>query len=271
MDSLTAECRLELAMLRRFVREGDESAFAELVDRHADRVFATCQRILRHRALAEEATQEVFFRLVKAAATVQSSLGAWLHQVATRLAIDLRRSEVRRIERERAYERMQDRGGPAWADVAPHVDEAIEQLDELDRRLLVAHFIERRTLRELAPQWGASPATLSRRLRGALARLRSQLQRRGVAFSLAAAAGLLRHGAAEAATPALRAQLGRVCMVSGYAATATAVTAGGVKAAIVATVVAIVLIVGAAMVWRVMPRTASAPHTAPARVLEERP
>lgn len=235
-------------VLARFMRYADGSAFAVLVDRHADRVLATCQRILRHRGLAEEATQEVFFKLAQARARagVPSSLAAWLHTVATRLAIDVRRRESRRIARERAYEQARERDTRTWADLAPHVDEAMETLDEPDRLLLVEHFIQRRSLRELASAWRTSPATLSRRLRRATATLQQRLSQRGVVFTLAAAVGLLRAHTAEAASPALRSSLGKLSMVAGHTAAVTTISAAS---GLIAAMIGMLLLVGAAAAW----------------------
>lgn len=237
------------AALRAFVREGDASAFAVLVDRHAGRVYGTCLRILGRTDLAEEATQEVFFRLAKQRPSAMRALGAWLHRVATHVAIDMRRSEQRRRRRELEHAAMRPAEAVRWSDLAPHVDQALDALEEEDRTLLIGHFLERRSLRELARAWGTSVATLSRRLRGALRRLREQLERQGVTLTVAGGLALLRAGRAEAAPAGLREPLGKLAMVSGAAGSAGHAAAWAKAIAIALVLTATLVCAAAAVRW----------------------
>jgi RNA polymerase sigma-70 factor, ECF subfamily len=79
-------------------RADREAAFADLMDRHARRVFAVCLRVLRDHADAEEATQETFVRLARAAEgfRAEAALSTWLYRVAHNVCTDLVRREARR-------------------------------------------------------------------------------------------------------------------------------------------------------------------------------
>lgn len=78
-------------------RAGDAAAFATLVRQHQRAVYSLALRMLSDRHKAEDLAQEVFIRLHRKLATVQSDthLRFWLRQVTSRLAIDRLRREPR--------------------------------------------------------------------------------------------------------------------------------------------------------------------------------
>jgi RNA polymerase sigma-70 factor (ECF subfamily) len=78
-------------------RSGDPSAFTTLVRRHQRTVYSLALRMLADPHQAEDVAQEVFMRLHRKLALVQSDehLVFWLRQVTTRLAIDRLRREPR--------------------------------------------------------------------------------------------------------------------------------------------------------------------------------
>jgi DNA-directed RNA polymerase specialized sigma24 family protein len=69
-------------LLRDFAGRGCESAFQELVRRHADLVFATALRRVGDAAAAEEVTQDVFIVLARKAAWLRAdaSLAGWAYR-----------------------------------------------------------------------------------------------------------------------------------------------------------------------------------------------
>src|SRR4051812_33090337 len=169
----------DLALLRRFAEAGDESAFAEIVRRYAGVVFASCRRVLQDHGLAEDVTQETFLRLMKEPDRCSQSLGGGLHRSATRLALDVRRSETARRRREERHEPPQPDPATydltevaAWREISPKIDEALAELPDEAREVLVAHFLRGRTQADLAAEWGTSPATVSRRVKAAIEALR---------------------------------------------------------------------------------------------------
>jgi RNA polymerase sigma-70 factor (ECF subfamily) len=219
----------DLSLLRRFSEQGDEAAFSEIVRRYAGVVFSACHRVLRDRSWAEDVAQETFFRLVKGPDRVSHSLGGWLHRAATRLAVDTLRSERARHRREQTYESPaleQDNdpsaaggsfGGAAWQEVSPAIDEALDEMDDDSRELLVRHFLQGTAQAELAEEAAVSAATMSRRVKHAVAELRQKLTKRGVTIAPAVLLLLCARNAAEAAPAALMGQLGKMAMVSGAA------------------------------------------------------
>jgi RNA polymerase sigma-70 factor (ECF subfamily) len=78
-------------------RNGDLSAFNEIVTRYERVVFAVCMRLLRDRATAEDATQDTFIRAWGAVPTFHGeTLRPWLLRIATNRAYDLLRARSRR-------------------------------------------------------------------------------------------------------------------------------------------------------------------------------
>lgn len=78
-------------------RSGDAAAFTTLVRQHQRAVYSLALRMLSDRHKAEDLAQEVFIRLHRKLALVQSDahLVFWLRQVTSRLAIDRLRREPR--------------------------------------------------------------------------------------------------------------------------------------------------------------------------------
>jgi RNA polymerase sigma factor (sigma-70 family) len=205
----------DLTLLDRYRDQGDQVAFAEIVRRYASAVFSTCMRIVGDRARADDISQETFFRLSQKPHMVKQSLGGWLHTAATRLAIDVVRSETSRAQREAAYEPKPPSEAVKWSDVSPRVDEALAELPDEMRVLLVRHFLQQKTQCQVAAEMKTSPATVSRKIKAAVEALRERLAKKGVAIAALALIGLLRENGAQAAPAELMMQLGKITMLSG--------------------------------------------------------
>src|SRR6516164_4379781 len=93
-------------VLRRFVTQRDDDAFAVLVYRHGPMVWGVCQRVLRHRQDAEDAFQATFMLLARKAAGITShqAVGSWLYSVAYRTALEAHMSNARRRAREKSLD-----------------------------------------------------------------------------------------------------------------------------------------------------------------------
>jgi RNA polymerase sigma-70 factor, ECF subfamily len=80
-------------------RAGDEEAFGRIVDAHRDMLQAHCYRMLGSAHDAEDAVQETLLKAWRALASYrgQSSLGTWLHRIATNVCIDAIRRRPKRV------------------------------------------------------------------------------------------------------------------------------------------------------------------------------
>jgi RNA polymerase sigma factor (sigma-70 family) len=240
----------ESALLRRFVAMGNTEAFAEIVRRYAGLVYGTCLRVLADTDQAADATQETFFQLMKKGGEVRGSLAGWLHRVAVGKAVDVIRTDAARRRREEQYADTRAGREWTWQEVAPYVDEALDRLDPGTRELLVRHYLEGRSMTELADQTGVSRATISRQLDAGLQRLRAELQRRGVLVAAAALSTFLTENTAQSAPAVLLQQLGKITLMGAQAAplAASAGSLSSVLSAGLAAVAKIKLLAAAATV-----------------------
>jgi RNA polymerase sigma-70 factor (ECF subfamily) len=88
---------LELA---RAAREGDESAFEEIMRRYSRRVFHYASKFFRQRSMVEEAAQEVFLKAFTELGSFEGrgSMEGWLTRITTNTCLNLLRSSKRRPE-----------------------------------------------------------------------------------------------------------------------------------------------------------------------------
>ncbi len=207
----------DLSLLQRFTETGDPAVFAQIVQRYAGVVFSASQRILNDEARAQDVAQETFFRLMRQPRLVTHSLGGWLHRSATHLAIDARRSELSRRQREKNYwlHRENDTRGsePRWEDVSPYVDQAMIELPEPMRILLVRHFLQGTSQNDLAAEMNISPATISRKIKSGVEELQKLLKKKGIYVAFFALAEFCTKETAKAAPTKLMMELGKMQMV----------------------------------------------------------
>jgi RNA polymerase sigma-70 factor, ECF subfamily len=72
------------------VREGDETSFALLLQRHRGPVVNFLHRMVQNRAISEELAQEVFLRIYRSRGTYEptAKFTTWLFRIATHLALN---------------------------------------------------------------------------------------------------------------------------------------------------------------------------------------
>src|SRR2546426_6367740 len=121
----------DIDLLREYARNGSEEAFATLAARHVNLVYAAALRQVRDPHLAQEVTQATFLILVRKAAKLgpRTVLSAWLYRTARYAAADALKVRSRRLKYEQEAAHMEpDPADPTWDQVAPLLDEAVNQL-----------------------------------------------------------------------------------------------------------------------------------------------
>ncbi len=162
-------------------REGsDGPAFVELVRRHRQRVWALCYRLMGDEHDASDAAQEVFVRLFvnRGKFEGRSKFTTWLHAIAVRTCLSLRRARGRRSRRETTtetamLEQAADRH-QATPSAAMDVYQVLGILSEDDRALLILKYAENYTFEELAAIFGLSTSACKMRV----FRARDKIQQR---------------------------------------------------------------------------------------------
>jgi RNA polymerase sigma factor (sigma-70 family) len=222
----------EKSLLKRYVDERDEVAFAALVQRYGPLVLGVCRRILRHEQDAEDAFQATFMVLARKARSItrSASTGGWLYRVAYRIALKLKGRKTRRTMHD---QELPDFPAPdehpewAWREVRVVLDEEINRLPQKYRVPFILCYLDGKTNEQAAQQLSCPVGTLTSRLAWARKRLRARLARRGVTLPAGVlAAALAAHGLA--AVPVTLAEVtthGAVQFALGKAAGAGSLTA----------------------------------------------
>src|SRR5439155_14960302 len=142
-------------LLRRFVPERDEAAFAVLTQRHAATVWGVCRRILGHQEDAEDAFQATFLVLVRRAAAIREAhlVGPWLHGVACRVAAKAKTYADWRRRRERELPEVvaaADDDELQWRELRPLLDEEVNRLPERYRAPVILCYFQGKGYQEAA-------------------------------------------------------------------------------------------------------------------------
>ena len=215
-------------LLRRYVRDRSETAFAELVRRHINLIYSAALRLVNGDAhLAEDATQMVFADLARKAArlTQHTSLTGWLCTSTRFVAANFRRAEQRRSAREQEAHTMNaifntTESEPDWSQIRPLLDEAMHTLDAEDREAVLMRHFENRSYAEIGASFGLTENAARMRVERALGKLHGALAKHGVTSTAMALAGLLTANAVGAAPAHLAAKVMSAALTG-------AATAGG--------------------------------------------
>jgi RNA polymerase sigma-70 factor (ECF subfamily) len=151
-------------------REGsDGPAFAELVRRHRDRVWRICYRLMGNEEDASDATQEVFVRLFfhRDKFAGRSRYTTWVHGVAVRTCLAMRRSRGRRQKRVGLFGEAAIAEAPARTSEegdSIDLDTMLDTLDEEDRAILILKYSEGYEYDELAEMFDISTSACKMRV-----------------------------------------------------------------------------------------------------------
>jgi RNA polymerase sigma factor (sigma-70 family) len=166
------------ALLRAFAREGSETAFRCLVDRHSGWVYAGAFRQLRDAHLAEDATQAVFVLLCQRAKKMkpEQKVSGWLFVTLGYTVKSILRSRRRRQRHEKlaAIERPAS-CAPSPPPLADDLDAAVARLSEGDRTAILLRFYQGMSFGAIASTLDISDETAKKRVTRAIARLRERL------------------------------------------------------------------------------------------------
>lgn len=181
-----------LELLQR-VAARDESALAELYDRHNGLAYAVIRRILRDTSEADDVLQETFVRVWSRAETYDARLGspeAWLVRIARNRAID--RVRARRVREHLAVDTgVTETGASRVPEPETHVTpehvvqdaatsrairRALTDLPDAQRALIEAAFFEGYTHHELATRFNVPLGTVKTRIRSGLTTMRGRLE-----------------------------------------------------------------------------------------------
>ena len=181
------------ALLVARLAAGDDHALAEIFDRLAPAVYGSALRVLGDAAAAQDVVQDVLVELWCHPGRYDPAAGTlrtYLTVLARHRAIDLVRSELRRVARqEHSYRLVPREADPtafeevAASEAAAAVRTAIGLLPESQRVIVELAYFRGMTYREAAVAAGVPEGTAKSRLRLALAKLETVLDRQLLEWS----------------------------------------------------------------------------------------
>jgi len=175
------------AVLAARLAAGDDHALAEAFDALASSVYGSALRVLGDNSAAQDVVQDVFVELWSHPGRydpMAGTLRTYLTVLARHRAVDLVRSELRRVARqERSYRLTPAPPANGAGDVvlaaetASLVRAAVQQLPASQRQVVELAYFEGLTCRQVAHAVGIPEGTAKSRLRLALAKLEEMLDR----------------------------------------------------------------------------------------------
>ena len=188
MEAAVALERDAQLMLR--VREGDDTSFALLLDRHRGPVVHFLYRMVQNQAVSEELAQEVFLRVYRSRATYEptAKFTTWLFRIATHVALNSIRDRKKEKGHESLSEEMLDGAERQMADRQQTVEQemvhevkvrevrqAIEALPAKQRAAVLMHKYEGLDYAQIAGVMSCSESAIKSLLFRAYESLRGRL------------------------------------------------------------------------------------------------
>ena len=176
------------AQLIQQVLQGDQEAFAVLVNKYQKGVHALAWRKIGDFHIAQEITQDAFLRAYQKLETLKNHnlFGGWLYVIASRLCADwfekkslpeqslevTDMSEVNHVSYSRYVAQKQE----AEADETRReiVKELLQKLPESERTVMTLHYLGEMTIKTISEFLGVSPNTVKSRLSRARNRLKKE-------------------------------------------------------------------------------------------------
>lgn len=185
------------AELVRNFKEGDRSAYAEIVRRYQNRVYSLCHRWLSNDQVAEEVAQDVFVALFKSLHGFRgdAQLSTWIYRIVINHCKNRRLYRMRRkVDRHDPIDgdpRDEDPRAVQLASTGPGTDAGLHrqeagrllsaglaELDEEQRHIILLRDIEDLSYEEIGEILGLPRGTVKSRLHRARAQLAKLLSRR---------------------------------------------------------------------------------------------
>lgn len=168
------------AALVQAARAGDMGAFEELVARHRDKVYARAYSILRNEDEALDVSQEAWVKGWQRLGQFhgKAAFATWITRIVINLCLD-RLRKLKRDQAESIEELDEESGGverqmqvvspsPSAGlereELRKRIDEALGQLSETHRTVLILHEFEGMNYKEIARSMGCSLGTVMSRL-----------------------------------------------------------------------------------------------------------
>lgn len=184
------------ARLISLYKEGNESAFHELLNRHKSKVYTTAYLIVKDKYIAEDLLQEAFIKAIKRIKSgtynEEGKFAPWISRIVHNLAIDHFRKQKR-------YPTIVMEDGTPVFNSIEFTEESIESvkikdethsklrdliktLPEAQKEVLMMRHYADMSFQEIADTTGVSINTALGRMRYALINLRKKMEQTNIAY-----------------------------------------------------------------------------------------
>jgi RNA polymerase sigma factor (sigma-70 family) len=163
------------------------------VKRHVNLVYSAALRQVNGDAhLAQDVAQTVFADLARKANSFskRTTLTGWLYTSAHFAAAKIVRTENRRHDREEKFMREpthENAPETDWGKIRPVLDDAMHELKETDREIILFRYFENRPFADVGAKFGLNENAARMRVERALEKLRDIFTRRGITTATALA------------------------------------------------------------------------------------
>ena len=178
-------------------RRGDRAAFDQLVSKHQQRAYQYAYRLTRDPEEAADVVAESFIRMFKALDNFKgdSAFTTWMYRIATNCFLDIRKKKrskpaisleatVQTTDGEVAYQFEDTNSSPheeaERTEAMSAVQDAIEQLPEYQRAIIIMYHAEMQSYEEIASALNLPIGTVKSRLNRARLSLRNLLEPAGL-------------------------------------------------------------------------------------------
>lgn len=156
------------------VIQGDNQAFAVLVDRYKHMVFTLAMKMLKNKEEAEEVAQDVFLKVFQALPTFKgdSKFSTWIYRIAYNRSLDYLKKQGRTLNTT-AIDAQKEFNIPALDNTLDVLDskerkhtikEAMNELAADDTLVLTLHYFEELSLKEISKVMGITVDNVKVRL-----------------------------------------------------------------------------------------------------------
>ncbi len=177
----------DLELLTAYHRQGSQSAFSQLVDRHAGWIGAAARRRLRDEHLADDATQAVFVTLLRKTSqlvdSARVSLSPWLFHVMHFTCARLRRLQSRQEHLSRAAGEnalaSASCGSLSSGELLMLLEDSIAELPPVDREMVLRRYYQHQSFAHIGDATGTSAEAARKRVSRAMTAIRSSMISKG--------------------------------------------------------------------------------------------
>lgn len=148
------------------IAQGNVIALEDLSRAVSGRMLSVAVSVLKNRALAEDAVQEAFIKIVKYAGRFDAGTNgyAWICKITQNVALTMLKAEKRRrtVNIDDCFDLSADTDVFAESSAAVNLKNALAVLTDIERQVIYQKYFMEFTVRDIAKSVGKSKSTVQR-------------------------------------------------------------------------------------------------------------